>query len=227
MYVIFAWKNWIRHMFLQQLWRYCTSITKGSVPESMKSMRVMMRIRILSSFNKMVWRLKVHHGQSEEIRCNLEDCRFGCFLSSPLKHQIHFVLSWTIPELRAQLAGGDQKLLLWLCYCWNYFHLEILRSATVFLYVFLLALTSLHCTRAAGPSFQSTVLNTDSKVSRPVHFLLWSTIFFHFFKAILSIESLAEEGLPRCNMQLASIGWLLCIFSHSHDKTIYKGTYQH
>ena len=49
--------------------------------------------RISSSFNKMVWRLKDDHARSEEIRYNLEDLRFGCFLSGPLKHQIHFFLS--------------------------------------------------------------------------------------------------------------------------------------
>ena len=52
-----------------------------------------MRVQISSSFNKIVWRLKDDHGWSVEIRCNLEDLQFGCFLSGPLKHQIHFALS--------------------------------------------------------------------------------------------------------------------------------------
>ena len=51
----------------------------------MKSMRVVMHVRILSSFNKMVWRLKDDHARSEEIGCNLKDLRFGFILSGPLK----------------------------------------------------------------------------------------------------------------------------------------------
>ena len=43
------------------------------------SMRIVMRVRISSSFDKMVWCLKDDHARSEEIRCNLEDVRFGCF----------------------------------------------------------------------------------------------------------------------------------------------------
>ena len=62
--------------------------------------------------------------------------------------------------------------------------------------------------RPVGPNFQSTVLKIDSKVSRPVHFLFWFSIFFHYFKVILSIESFAEQESPHCNMQLASIDYV-------------------
>ena len=42
-------------------------MAKGSVPESMKSMRVVMRVLISSSFCKRVWLLKDDHARSEEI----------------------------------------------------------------------------------------------------------------------------------------------------------------
>ena len=167
------------------------------VPESMKSMRVTLHIQISSSFNKMVWCLKDDYPRSEEIRCNLEDLRFGC---GPLRHQIHFVLSWAIPALRVCLSGGDKKLssvtvvLL----------LNLLSSSdATFCDCFSLDCTTLynnyHAKKAVGLSFQSTVVKTRP-VSRPVHFLLCSSIFFYFFKVILSIESFAEQGSPQCNM---------------------------
>ena len=47
----------------------------------MKSMRVVMHVRISLSFNNMVWHSKDYRAESEEIRCTLEDLRFACFLS--------------------------------------------------------------------------------------------------------------------------------------------------
>ena len=49
-----------------------------------------MRVRISSPFNKKVWRLKDDHARSEEVRRNLENMLFRCFLSGPLKHKIHY-----------------------------------------------------------------------------------------------------------------------------------------
>ena len=60
----------------------------------------------------MVERWKDDLTQNEEIRCNLEDLRFGCFFFGHLKHQINFVLSWTKLALRVRLGGEDEKLLL-------------------------------------------------------------------------------------------------------------------
>ena len=80
----------------QQLWWYITSIAKGSVSESMKSMSVVMGVRISLSFDNMVWGSKDYHAQSEEIRCTLEDLRFACFLSGLVPNTFRLIVNNTV-----------------------------------------------------------------------------------------------------------------------------------
>ena len=58
----------------QQLQWYHISIVNGSVPESMKLMRVVRCVRISSYFNKMVWCLKNDHDTCSLHTCPLQTC---------------------------------------------------------------------------------------------------------------------------------------------------------
>ena len=131
--------------------------------------------------------------------------RCPCSEGRNLKHQISFVLLWTIPAVWVRLGGGDEKLSSVMVVVL----LQLLLSSDTTLYnCFSLSISSwynflglhnfmqqLSCIkRPVSQSFQSTVVKTDSKVSKLAHFLLFSFLFFHFFKVVLSINSLPEQG---------------------------------
>ena len=69
----------MRHMLLPTTVMISHLIAKEFVPELMKSIRVVMRVRISSFFLKLVWCLKDDRAQSEEIRCNLKTYGLGAF----------------------------------------------------------------------------------------------------------------------------------------------------
>ena len=87
MYVIFAWKNWMRHMLMP------TTV----MIYHFNSKRINIRTNeVNESCNGMVWRSKDYRAQSEEIRCTLEDLRFACFLSGLVPNTFCLIVNNTV-----------------------------------------------------------------------------------------------------------------------------------
>lgn len=147
----------------------------------------------------------------------------------PLKHQLHFVLLWSVPATWVCLRRGDGKFLLIM----DVLLLKLLSYSDITFYkcfslrfsicANLLTKQILCIQRQLGSSFQSNK-------SRLVHFLVFCPIFSNFSQEVPSIESLDKQELSHCNIQLAFIDYVYrCVYFPTaiHGKTIFKWVYQH